>query len=193
MTPTERMTPGVLRAFSSWNAMLQRCFDESRLAWQGYGRRGITVCERWLDPWVFLADMGERPEGLSLGRVDNDGIYEPSNCRWETPTQQARNTRRTVLIGGKAQSEVAEESGLSDSTILRRRRSGSELEAPRYFKRNKLNSDQVATIKSLFATDLSNAAIAAQFGVTGSLIRYIRRGDLWPDLKGVTPTLDWDA
>jgi hypothetical protein len=177
------MTPGALRAFSSWNSMLQRCFDQSRPGWQGYGRRGITVCERWLDPWVFLEDMGERPEGLSLGRIDNDGIYEPSNCRWETPTQQNRNTRRTVLIGGKAQSEVAEASGLSDATISRRRRSGAVVDAPKYFKRNKLNTDQVAKIKSLFLTDLSNVAIAAQFGVTHSLIRYIRRGDLWPEIQ----------
>ena len=76
--------------------MKQRCFDKNVPEFHHYGGRGITVCERW-DPRLggnflnFLADMGERPEGKTLDRRENDGNYEPSNCRWATLKEQAAN------------------------------------------------------------------------------------------------------
>jgi hypothetical protein len=83
--------------------MLARCFNEHTSNYEDYGGRGITVCDRWADPENgydnFLADMGPRPEGFSIDRIDFDGDYEPSNCRWTDSVTQCRNRRSTKLKG----------------------------------------------------------------------------------------------
>jgi hypothetical protein len=73
--------------------MIQRCTNPALDSWQYYGARGIAVCERWLSFESFLADMGERPAGMTLDRIDNDRGYEISNCRWATAAQQSQNRR----------------------------------------------------------------------------------------------------
>ncbi len=84
--------------YQSWQSMLARCRYLGRDGERKHAGRGIAVCERWrLSFDAFLADMGERPIGTTLDRIDNDGNYEPSNCRWATPREQARNTRKNVL------------------------------------------------------------------------------------------------
>jgi hypothetical protein len=81
------------RAYRCWRAMLQRCFYSNGQAYSRYGGRGITVCERWLIFENFYRDMGDPLPGQSLDRIDNDGNYEPSNCRWATASQQVLNRR----------------------------------------------------------------------------------------------------
>lgn len=85
--------------YGSWKAMVERCTAIGSKDYPRYGGRGITVCERWLKFENFIADMGERPEGKTLDRFPKqDGNYEPGNCRWATPQQQADNRRTTKVI-----------------------------------------------------------------------------------------------
>jgi hypothetical protein len=84
--------------YRSWRAMLARCIDESHKQFADYGGRGITVDPAWLTFEGFFADMGERPAGRSLDRwPDNNSGYRKDNCRWATPTEQARNKRNSRI------------------------------------------------------------------------------------------------
>lgn len=86
--------------FHAWQQMRERCRNPRDPAYRNYGGRGITVCDRWQNFTNFLTDMGARPSPIhSLDRIDNNGNYEPGNCRWATRSQQNRNTRRNPLRG----------------------------------------------------------------------------------------------
>jgi hypothetical protein len=80
-------------AFNSWRGMKDRCVDPRAVSYRYYGARGITVCERWMVFGNFLADMGERPAGRTLDRINPAGNYEPGNCRWATRAEQDANRR----------------------------------------------------------------------------------------------------
>lgn len=84
---------GRRRAYAAWKGMLYRCSDPSAHSYPSHGARGISVCPRWNSFKNFFADMGEPPDGLSLDRVNNNGNYEPGNCRWATWFQQNHNRR----------------------------------------------------------------------------------------------------
>lgn len=79
--------------YNSWRCMKTRCLNPKHDQYPNYGGRGIKIHEPWLKFENFLEDMGERPYGKTLDRIDNNGNYEPSNCKWSTNKQQARNRR----------------------------------------------------------------------------------------------------
>lgn len=116
--------------YGSWKHMIRRCTNPKSEQYANYGGRGIAVCERWLKFENFLADIGERPRGTTIDRYpNNDGHYEPGNCRWATATQQRRNmrTNRLVTYQGRTQAlaEWCEQLGLNYAMVRSRLRAGS--------------------------------------------------------------------
>lgn len=130
-------TGGVVSAtYRCHRAMIARCMYPSQVHYPDYGGRGIKVCDRWLNGdggltgfECFLADMGEKPRGLTIDRIDNDGNYEPGNCRWVTQKENCRNTRATKLdvdsvrairdmhAAGKSQVSIARCFGVSQTHV----------------------------------------------------------------------------
>lgn len=85
--------------YAIWRGMRYRCLSESCKEYKHYGGRGIAVCEAWANSFeAFLKDMGPRPKGASIERLNNDGNYEPSNCKWADKAEQSRNKRSNVFI-----------------------------------------------------------------------------------------------
>lgn len=119
--------------YSTWEGMRQRCLNPRSQYYSRYGGRGITVCDRWRDFGNFLADMGERPEGLTLERVDNNKGYSKENCRWATRRDQARNRCDTVLVTCRGETmcltDWASRLGVHRDTIKSRLAHGWSIEA----------------------------------------------------------------
>jgi hypothetical protein len=110
--------------------MLARCTNPNRWQYKYYGGRGVEVCDRWLSFENFFSDMGERPQGKTIDRLDSDGNYEPSNCRWASPVEQRASRRdsypddmrlRAVDLRreGLATAAIGKRLGVSKSTVKR--------------------------------------------------------------------------
>jgi len=113
------------KTWSTWYDMIKRCYNPKYKRYFAYGGRGISVCKEWKESYDnFLKDMGDKPDGYSIDRINNDGNYEPSNCRWATPKEQAENrrTNRNITYNGTTRtvSQWARIVGISQNALTKR-------------------------------------------------------------------------
>jgi hypothetical protein len=141
--------------YASWYTMITRCTNPESISFPSYGGRGIKVCDRWKDFLVFQSDMGHRPSPQhSLDRVNNDGDYEPGNCRWATRLEQSNNQRsnRLITFRGKTLSvaEMCRTYGKDHLLVRSRLREGWSVDAamtyPRLFNPKKPNQTGITMV-----------------------------------------------
>lgn len=121
------------KTYDTWRSIKQRCCNPSSKDWPNYGARGITICDDWADSFLnFVKDMGERPQGMTIDRIDVNKGYSKDNCRWATPEVQSNNRRTCVYVefNGKSQSvaDWAKEVGIERKTLEYRIRTGWDVE-----------------------------------------------------------------
>lgn len=146
-------------AYPVWRAMRRRCSDPGDISFCRYGARGIKVCERWDESFEnFITDMGDRPAGYDLDRIDNDGNYEPGNCRWVSHKENCRNrsNNRWLTFKGETRtvSEWAEVTGFGLAVVQGRLREGWSVEdvlstPPR--PRSTWSVDEVALLRTNYS------------------------------------------
>jgi hypothetical protein len=130
ITPEQKAShPSYSTTYKSWVCMRQRCYNPAFTDYDKYGGAGITVCDRWRYSFTaFLADMGPRPHGHTIDRIDGKGNYTHNNCRWATITQQNRNRScaRRVMYRGKVHllADLIEQSGHTQTRVYRRLQRG---------------------------------------------------------------------
>ena len=181
------------REYASWYGMLRRCFNPIDKDYPRYGGREILVCLRWLNFWTFLRDMGPRPEGHTLDRIDNDHHYLPTNCRWATQLVQDNNrsSNRNMELRGEVRSVSgwARKYNVPYTRVIDRVSAGWELEkaltsTPSKTKgdsvnTSKLTAPQVAAIRSERAAGSSLNVLAKKFGVSTTGISKICKREYW--------------
>jgi len=130
-TPQNKNRPSSHPLYRCWASIKNRCYNPNEPGYTEYGGRGIKVCDRWLGKngfWNFIDDMGMRPNGCSIDRVDVNGDYEPGNCRWATPKEQSYNRRNNLVfvIDGKTYNteDAARILGKHPETLRLRKRKG---------------------------------------------------------------------
>ncbi len=152
--------------YRAWADMRTRCNNPTNPSFHRYGGRGIKVCARWRSFTAFLSDMGERPStGHSLDRFpNNNGDYEPSNCRWATRHEQMANTSRNVRISGVIVSNIARQLGVTHTCIRRRR----HLRLPVFAAKGSFSRGELCHTAKL--TDADAVAIRAAWLERGSVV-----------------------
>jgi hypothetical protein len=124
----EGLKRGMSSTYSIWNAMMQRCYNPKFKDYKTWGGRGISVCKSWHNYDNFILDMGKRPDGMSLDRIDVQGDYNKDNCRWADMKTQNRNRRDNVKITvngiSKCPTEWEEICGVKANTIRARHHTG---------------------------------------------------------------------
>lgn len=119
----------VAGTYRSWDGMNRRCYDTNSPSFKDYGGRGIEVCERWHTSFDnFCTDMGLRPEGMSIDRINVNGNYEPDNCKWSSRLEQRNNCRNTVHANGEPLSEYCRRHGLDRRLLYPRLKKGMTIE-----------------------------------------------------------------
>lgn len=186
---------GASPTYATWLAMKIRCNRPYAHNYHLYGGRGISICERWGDFVCFLADMGDRPEGKTLDRIDPNGNYEKDNCRWATSKEQSRNRRDSITteIDGVSMNlvDIADHFEVPRTTVYRRYHQGlREFDLIDRDNRNKyrcgercgaskLKKDEVLEIRALFNTGVAQADIAETFSVSRPTISEIINRKTW--------------
>jgi hypothetical protein len=169
----------------AWGHMKDRCHNPKSQRYDRYGARGIVVCARWRNSFeAFFADVGPRPTAEhSLGRIDNDGNYEPGNVRWETPDQQNANKCDSRIIEHDGRrltvSQLSRELGVCPRTLYLRLAAGWSPEDTASMpieKRRWLSVVEVGICKGLLSRGWNLQAIASRFGVCVETVRHIRNG-----------------
>lgn len=169
-----------------WAGMKQRCTNPSNPRFPSYGGRGIKLCEPWLEFDNFLSDMGPRPKGTTLDRIDNNGDYEPRNCRWATSRVQSLNRRdnRLITAFGRTQTlcEWAKEVRINEATISYRiGRSRWPIERALSTPVSRLMPEEIRFIR---ASPAGPTELAKRFGVHPNTILYARRHGKKPCVQG---------
>ena len=181
-----------------WSSMKARCSNPNHQNYHRYGGRGVSVCSEWADSFEqFLEDMGERPKGMSLDRIDVNGNYSADNCRWATAKQQMRNTsvNRIFTYRGetKTLTDWAECSGISLQTLCARLDrwgwsfedaiskpiNSTKAKAGEKNSMAKYTADTVAKVKAALAFGVKGREVAAMFDMPEKTVSLIKTGRRW--------------
>lgn len=166
----------------TWTDMRSRCNNPKAPNYKYYGARGIKVCDRWQKFENFLSDMGRRPgPEYSIDRIDNNGDYEPGNCRWATRSEQRNNTRsiRPVEFNGEIYSlaDLSRLSGITKGALKSRLNNGlSGEEALRFSRPTRVTDDDIREIQSRLSRGDTQVEIANDFGISQNLVNKIKLG-----------------
>jgi hypothetical protein len=183
-----------LRIYRLWRAMHNRCYNSNVKCYGHYGGRGIVVDEKWHGKEgfaVFLKDMGQRPPGTTLDRIDNNGPYSAENCRWATKDQQANNKRnnRWITANGKTQTlaQWARDLGCNPANILYRIKSGMTEEqavtvAVSARPNSKLTEADARYVKENYPV-MTSSQLAAKLGVSKKTVLNIIHGKTFRDVE----------